>query len=51
MVVVVVAKERLMTPAGNGAHYGRYLRDGDVMEGTIAEIGTIRNACVAQRPA
>jgi 2-keto-4-pentenoate hydratase/2-oxohepta-3-ene-1,7-dioic acid hydratase in catechol pathway len=39
------------SPAGNGAHYGRYLRDGDVMEGTIAEIGTIRNACVAQRPA
>jgi 2-keto-4-pentenoate hydratase/2-oxohepta-3-ene-1,7-dioic acid hydratase in catechol pathway len=35
------------SPAGNGAHYGRYLRDGDVMEGTIAEIGTIRNPCVA----
>lgn len=35
------------SPAGNGAHYGRYLRDGDVMEGTIAEIGTIRNTCVA----
>jgi 2,4-diketo-3-deoxy-L-fuconate hydrolase len=37
------------SPAGNGAHYGRYLRDGDVMEGTIAEIGTIRNPCVALR--
>lgn len=37
------------SPAGNGAHYGRYLRDGDVMEGTIAEVGTIRNPCVAAR--
>ena len=37
------------SPAGNGAHYGRYLRDGDVMEGTISEIGTIRNPCVALR--
>lgn len=37
------------SPAGNGAHYGRFLRDGDVMEGTIAEIGTIRNPCVALR--
>jgi 2-keto-4-pentenoate hydratase/2-oxohepta-3-ene-1,7-dioic acid hydratase in catechol pathway len=35
------------SPAGNGAHFGRYLRDGDVMEGTISEIGTIRNLCVA----
>lgn len=35
------------SPAGNGSHYNRYLRDGDVMEGTIAGIGTQRNRCVA----
>lgn len=38
----------LMTgsPAGNGAHYGRYLREGDVMESTITGLGTQRNRCV-----
>ena len=35
------------SPAGNGAHYGRYLREGDVMESTIAGLGTQRNTCVA----
>jgi 2,4-diketo-3-deoxy-L-fuconate hydrolase len=34
------------SPAGNGAHYGRYLRAGDVMESTITGLGTQRNACV-----
>ena len=34
------------SPAGNGAHYGRYLRAGDVMESTIAGLGTQRNRCV-----
>ena len=34
------------SPAGNGMHYGRFLRPGDVMEGTIEGIGTIRNTCV-----
>jgi 2,4-diketo-3-deoxy-L-fuconate hydrolase len=38
------------SPAGNGAHYGRYLRPGDVLEGTIETLGTIRNSCVAERP-
>lgn len=28
------------SPAGNGAHWGRLLRDGDVMEGTITGLGT-----------
>lgn len=37
------------SPAGNGSHYNRYLRDGDVMEGTIAGIGTQRIRCVAAR--
>ena len=36
------------SPAGNGAHYGRFLRDGDVMEGSIAGIGTQHVRCVAQ---
>ena len=34
------------SPAGNGAHYGRYLRAGDVMESTITGLGTQRNRCV-----
>lgn len=33
------------SPAGNGMHYGRFLRDGDVVEGTIASLGTQRNVC------
>lgn len=37
------------SPAGNGAHYGRYLVPGDVMEGEITGLGTIRNVCVAER--
>lgn len=47
--VEILAGDLICTgsPAGNGAHYGRFLRDGDVMEGTIAGIGTIRNRCVA----
>jgi 2,4-didehydro-3-deoxy-L-rhamnonate hydrolase len=38
------------SPAGNGMHYGRFLRPGDVVEGTIEGIGTIRNTCVPQEP-
>jgi 2-keto-4-pentenoate hydratase/2-oxohepta-3-ene-1,7-dioic acid hydratase in catechol pathway len=30
------------------SHYNRHLRDGDVMEGSIAGIGTRRNRCIAQ---
>jgi 2,4-diketo-3-deoxy-L-fuconate hydrolase len=33
------------SPAGNGMHYGRFLCDGDVVEGTIANFGTQRNVC------
>jgi 2-keto-4-pentenoate hydratase/2-oxohepta-3-ene-1,7-dioic acid hydratase in catechol pathway len=36
------------SPAGNGTHYGRYLRPGDVLEGTITGLGTQRNRCVAE---
>ncbi len=41
------------SPAGNGAHYGRYLREGDVMEATVTgpegqSLGVQRNLCVRQ---
>lgn len=32
------------SPAGNGSHWKRFLRDGDVMESTITRLGTQRNA-------
>jgi 2,4-diketo-3-deoxy-L-fuconate hydrolase len=35
------------SPAGNGAHYGRYLQPGDVMTSTITGLGTQRNRCVS----
>jgi 2-keto-4-pentenoate hydratase/2-oxohepta-3-ene-1,7-dioic acid hydratase in catechol pathway len=31
------------SPAGNGSHWGRFLREGDVMEGSITGLGTQRN--------
>lgn len=48
--VGVRAGDLLLTgsPAGNGTHYGRYLRPGDVLEGTIAGLGTQRQTCVAE---
>jgi 2,4-diketo-3-deoxy-L-fuconate hydrolase len=36
------------SPAGNGAHYRRFLRPGDVLQGSISGLGTQRNACVAE---
>ncbi len=36
------------SPRGNGMHYNRFLRPGDVLEGTISELGTQRNSCVAE---
>jgi 2,4-didehydro-3-deoxy-L-rhamnonate hydrolase len=36
------------SPAGNAAHRGgRWLRPGDVMDGTITSLGALRNRCVA----
>ncbi|AZM51297.1 hydrolase [Streptomyces sp. WAC 01529] len=35
------------SPAGNGMHWGRLLRAGDVMEGSIAGLGAQRTRCVA----
>lgn len=36
------------SPRGNGMHYNRFLRPGDVLEGTISGLGTQRNACIAE---
>jgi len=36
------------SPAGNGAHWGRLLRDGDVMTATIAGLGEQRTRVVAE---
>lgn len=36
------------SPAGNGAHYNRFLQPGDVMEASIDGLGTQRNPCVAE---
>lgn len=35
------------SPAGNGAHYGRFLAAGDVMDATVTGLGAQRNTCVA----
>ncbi|WP_313800898.1 fumarylacetoacetate hydrolase family protein [Sphingobium sp.] len=35
------------SPAGNGTHYGRYLKPGDVMIGEIEGLGMQRALCVA----
>jgi 2,4-didehydro-3-deoxy-L-rhamnonate hydrolase len=34
------------SPSGNGSHFGRYLRPGDVMDGSISGLGAQRNVCV-----
>ncbi|MFJ7269088.1 fumarylacetoacetate hydrolase family protein [Streptomyces sp. NPDC099050] len=36
------------SPAGNGMHWGRLLRDGDVMESTITGLGSQRTRCTAE---
>ncbi|MGO1411651.1 fumarylacetoacetate hydrolase family protein [Microbacterium sp.] len=36
------------SPAGNGQHWGRFLRDGDVMRGTITALGTQTIRCTAE---
>jgi 2,4-didehydro-3-deoxy-L-rhamnonate hydrolase len=36
------------SPAGNGAHYNRFLQPGDVMEASIDGLGMQRNHCVAE---
>ncbi|WP_333739060.1 fumarylacetoacetate hydrolase family protein, partial [Streptomyces sp. IBSBF 2806] len=36
------------SPAGNGMHWGRLLRDGDVMEGSITGLGAQRTRCLRE---
>ncbi len=36
------------SPAGNGIHWGRLLRPGDIMESEITGLGLQRNTCVAE---
>jgi 2-keto-4-pentenoate hydratase/2-oxohepta-3-ene-1,7-dioic acid hydratase in catechol pathway len=39
------------SPAGNGASHGVFLKQGDVMEGTITGLGTQQNTCVGETTA
>lgn len=40
------------SPSGNGTHYNRFIRDGDLLEGEVTGLGCQRNPCVAEpRPA
>ncbi len=36
------------SPAGNGTHYNRFLRPGDVVESSITGLGLQRNPCIAE---
>jgi 2-keto-4-pentenoate hydratase/2-oxohepta-3-ene-1,7-dioic acid hydratase in catechol pathway len=40
------------SPAGNGMHYGRFIQQGDVLEGAIssstAVLGVLRNSCILE---
>jgi 2,4-diketo-3-deoxy-L-fuconate hydrolase len=36
------------SPSGNGVHYNRFLRAGDIIESSITGLGTQRNPCVAE---
>jgi 2-keto-4-pentenoate hydratase/2-oxohepta-3-ene-1,7-dioic acid hydratase in catechol pathway len=36
------------SPAGNGLHWGRLLRDGDVMDGSVTGLSAQRTRCVAE---
>lgn len=37
------------SPSGNGTHYNRFLRDGDVIESTISGLGMQRNRFIAEK--
>lgn len=36
------------SPAGNGTHHKRFLQPGDVMNASIAGLGRLVNACIAE---
>jgi 2-keto-4-pentenoate hydratase/2-oxohepta-3-ene-1,7-dioic acid hydratase in catechol pathway len=41
------------SPAGNGMHYGRFIQQGDVLEGAItgpaAGLGALENPCILEQ--
>jgi 2,4-diketo-3-deoxy-L-fuconate hydrolase len=37
------------SPSGNGTHYQRFLKPGDVMDASITGLGSQRNLCVAEQ--
>ena len=37
------------SPAGNGVHHRRFLKPGDVLQGSISGLDAQRNVCVAER--
>jgi 2-keto-4-pentenoate hydratase/2-oxohepta-3-ene-1,7-dioic acid hydratase in catechol pathway len=41
------------SPAGNGMHYGRFIQEGDLLEGSVtgplSGLGTQRNPCILER--
>jgi 2,4-didehydro-3-deoxy-L-rhamnonate hydrolase len=37
------------SPSGNGTHYQRFLRPGDVMQGAITGLGEQRNRCIGEQ--
>jgi len=36
------------SPSGNGTHYNRFIRDGDLLEGEITGLGCLRNPCLTE---
>jgi 2,4-diketo-3-deoxy-L-fuconate hydrolase len=37
------------SPSGNGTHYNRFIKDGDLLHGEITGLGALRNACLVER--
>jgi 2-keto-4-pentenoate hydratase/2-oxohepta-3-ene-1,7-dioic acid hydratase in catechol pathway len=36
------------SPSGNGTHYNRFIRDGDLLEGEVTGLGRLRNPCILE---
>jgi 2,4-didehydro-3-deoxy-L-rhamnonate hydrolase len=49
--VTLLPGDLLLTgsPAGNGTHWRRFLKEGDVIDASITGLGTQRNRCVSER--
>ena len=37
------------SPSGNGTHHQRFLKPGDLLEGSITGLGSQRNRCIAEQ--